>query len=57
MLISPGPVGSRPIYWGQPVARRVVGIRKSDMRSLLAEHAEHCNRFIQEWERIHGRFE
>ena len=52
-----GQVGRRSICLGQPVAQRVVGIRKSDMRNLLAEDTEHHDRFIQEWERIHGRSE
>jgi hypothetical protein len=32
-----------------------VGIRRSDMRRLLAEVIERRDRFLQEWERIHGR--
>ena len=57
MFILLGQVGRRTICLGHPVAWRVVGIRKSDMRSLLAEDTEYRNRFVREWERVHGRFE
>ena len=33
----------------------VVGIKRSDMRRLLAEAAERRAEFLKEWERIHGR--
>ena len=32
-----------------------VGIKRSDMRRLLAEVTEHLGHFLKEWERIHGR--
>jgi hypothetical protein len=31
-----------------------VGIKRSDMRRLLADVTKHRDRLIQEWERIHG---
>ena len=34
-----------------------IGIKRSDMRRLLAEAVEHRNVFLEEWERIHGRAE
>ena len=42
---------------GRPEVVSIVGIKKSDVRNLLAEVTEHRDRFIQEWERIHGRSE
>lgn len=39
----------------RPEVVDVVGIKKSDMRRLLAEVTEHRDRFMREWERIHGR--
>ena len=42
---------------GHPEIVSIVGIKKSDMRNLLAEVTVHRDRFIQEWERIHGRTE
>jgi Domain of unknown function (DUF4160) len=32
-----------------------VGIKRSDMRRLIAEVSERRSIFLQEWERIHGR--
>ena len=32
-----------------------VGIKRSDMRRLIAEVIERRDHFLQEWERIHGR--
>ncbi|SED11026.1 protein of unknown function [Rhizobiales bacterium GAS188] len=32
-----------------------VGIKRSDMRRLMAEVAEYRDAFLQQWERIHGR--
>ncbi len=40
---------------GRPEVVDVVGIKKSDMRRLLSEVMEHRDRFMREWERIHGR--
>ena len=39
----------------RPEVVDVFGIRRSDMRRLLTEVTEHRDRFMQEWERIHGR--
>jgi len=32
-----------------------IGIKRADMRRLLAEVVEHRDAFLREWERIHGR--
>ena len=40
---------------GRPEVVNVVRIKRSDMRRLLAEVTEHRERFMREWERIHGR--
>lgn len=32
-----------------------VGIKRSDLRRLVAEVVERRNHFLQEWERIHGQ--
>ena len=40
---------------GHPEVVNVVGIKRSDMRRLLTEVTEHRDRFMREWERIHGR--
>ncbi len=40
---------------GRPEVVDVVRIKRSDMRRLLAEVTEHRDRFMREWERIHGR--
>jgi hypothetical protein len=40
---------------GKPEVVSVVGIKRSDMRRLMSEVAEHRDRFLQEWERIHGK--
>ena len=42
---------------GMPELVYCIGIKRSDMRRLLAEATEHRNVFLQEWERIHGRAE
>ncbi len=34
-----------------------VGIKRSDLRRLIAEVKEHRNHFLQEWERIHGKLD
>ena len=39
----------------QPEIVHVVDIKRSDMRRLFAEVAKHRDKFIKEWERIHGR--
>lgn len=40
---------------GMPEPIYSVGIKRSDMRRLLAEVTEHRDHFLREWERIHGR--
>jgi hypothetical protein len=40
---------------GSPELVFIAGIRRSDMRRLLAEVAERRDEFLQEWERIHGK--
>ena len=40
---------------GVPELVASIGIRRNDMRRLMAEIVEHRDRFLQEWERIHGR--
>lgn len=42
---------------GHPEVVSIVGIKKSDIRNLIAEVTEHRDRLIREWERIHGRSE
>lgn len=39
---------------GTPEVVFSVGIRRSDMRRLLAEVKEHRDLLLREWERIHG---
>jgi hypothetical protein len=39
---------------GAPELVFSVGIKKSDMRRLLAEAAEHREELLERWERIHG---
>ncbi len=34
----------------------VVGIKRSDMRRLMAVMAERREKFLKEWERINGKF-
>lgn len=40
---------------GKPQAVSVVGIKRSDMRRLMADVIERRDEFLQEWERIHGQ--
>ena len=40
---------------GHPEVVNVVDIKRSDMRRLLAEVTGYRDRFMREWERIHGR--
>jgi hypothetical protein len=40
---------------GTPEVVYSIGIKRSDMRRLLAEVAEHRDALLREWERIHGR--
>ncbi len=40
---------------GRPEVVDVVGIKRPDIRRLVAEVTEHRDRFMREWERIHGR--
>jgi hypothetical protein len=40
---------------GMPELVASIGIKRSDMRRLLAEVVEHRDYFLREWERIHGR--
>jgi len=39
---------------GAPEVVYSVGISRSEMRRILDEAAEHQERFLKEWERIHG---
>lgn len=32
-----------------------VGVKRADLRRLVAEVRERRNRFLEDWERIHGR--
>lgn len=40
---------------GTPEIVFSAGIKRADMRRLLAEAITHRDAFLQEWERIHGR--
>lgn len=40
---------------GIPEVVYSIGIKRSDMRKLIAEVVERRDVFLQEWERIHGR--
>lgn len=40
---------------GKPEAVSVVGIKRPDMRRLMADVNERRDEFLQEWERIHGQ--
>ena len=40
---------------GAPEVVISIGIKRSDMRRLVAEVSERRDEFLQEWERIHGR--
>lgn len=40
---------------GDPEIVSSAGIKRSDLRRLVAEVIEHRNHFLQEWERIHGQ--
>ena len=40
---------------GTPEIVSSVGLKRSDMRRLLAEAVERQKDFLQEWERIHGQ--
>jgi len=42
---------------GLPEPVYSIGIKRGDMRRLLAETAVHRERFLREWKRIHGRFD
>lgn len=39
---------------GRPTAVYSIGIKRSDLRRLMDEVAEHRAQFLAEWERIHG---
>ncbi len=39
---------------GVPVAVYSLGIKRTDMRRLMAEVTEHQTHFFDEWEKIHG---
>ncbi len=41
---------------GMPELVYSIGIKRSDMRRLMAEAIEHRDHFLNEWERIHGRY-
>lgn len=40
---------------GDPEIVSSVGIKRSDLRRLMAEVSERRDHFLQEWERIHGQ--
>jgi hypothetical protein len=40
---------------GAPELVSSIGVKRSDMRRILAEVIVRRNYFLQEWERIHGR--
>jgi hypothetical protein len=40
---------------GAPEVVSSIGIKRSDMRRLIAEVMERRHDFLQEWERIHGQ--
>lgn len=40
---------------GSPELVYAIGIKRSDMRRLLAEATERRAEFLKDWERIHGR--
>ena len=40
---------------GNPEVVSSIGIKRADMRRLLAEALERRDEFLKEWERIHGR--
>ena len=40
---------------GDPEIVSSVGIKRSDLRRLMAEVFERRDHFLQEWERIHGQ--
>jgi hypothetical protein len=40
---------------GTPEIVSSIGIKRSDMRRLIAEVIERRDDFLQEWERIHGQ--
>jgi hypothetical protein len=42
---------------GRPELVFNIGIKKSDMRRLLAETTEHRNALLGRWEQIHGNHE
>jgi hypothetical protein len=42
---------------GAPELVSSIGIKRSDMRRLIAEVIERRDDFLQEWERIHGRLD
>ena len=44
-----------PGVFGIPEIVFSAGIKRADMRRLLAEAITHRDAFLQEWERIHGR--
>jgi hypothetical protein len=39
---------------GWPMAVYSIGIKRTDMRRLMAEVTEHQAHFLSEWEKIHG---
>ncbi len=40
---------------GEPEIVYSIGIKRSDMRRLMAEVVEHRHAFLRQWELIHGR--
>lgn len=41
---------------GEPELIFSVGIKRGEMRRLLAEVARHRGEFLEAWERVHGKF-
>lgn len=39
---------------GRPEMIQSIGIKRADIRRLMAEAMEHQARFLAEWEKIHG---
>jgi len=39
---------------GKPEMIQSIGIKRADMRRLMAQATEHQTQFLAEWEKIHG---
>lgn len=42
---------------GDPEIVSSIGIKRSDLQRLVAEVIEHRDRFLREWEHIHGQLD